>query len=348
MTSAMLNRRFIRCAHALSDRQLRSLLPRSLAASNSQTGGSTASYASIADKYQDRLKNRASAEGFRGGNAVEKLRQKYRARVKLQEAGRDAVAPDAAPSTAPATATASGSSAKNDAATQTDTIDNQRVSGAANATPTAPTSDASATATGAKKKSPIKTLDSYIDVEKFRLHEPAEMAMLWRARFAESTTSICAVIPAAVYATLYATARRCPMFVLPLFRNAGEAAEMHFLQWQFPERDTAHLVVSSLIEYKTHGEYARPHTVVTHHAELAQEKGLVFMRADLTDPRAPEPIQASWLMSLLQRFYCPDERDPTAAGRKAMVEAFNRGDAAGFDVDRLIEEAKAVPGAGDI
>ena len=344
----MLGRQFSRRAHALSDRQLKSLLqsPRHVIGTPSHltasaVAGRPASYASIADKYQEKLKQRAKVEGFKGGNAIDQLRQKYKLRVKEQEKERDAAAQREVKTSS--------------TGTQTDTIDNVKVAGAAEAGATTSTATSTTAAPPTPppspkpgKKSPIKTLDSFIDVDKFRLHDPSEMAMLWRARFADSATSICAVIPASVYATLYKTARRYPMFVLPLFRNAGEAAEMHFLQWQFPAEDTAHLVITSLIEYKTHGEYARPHTIVTHHAELANEKGLVFMRGDLTDSRALEPIQASWMMSLLQRFYCPDERDPTAEGRKRMVEAFNSGNGDVFSVDRLIEEAKAVPGAADV
>lgn len=94
------------------------------------------------------------------------------------------------------------------------------------------------------------------------------------------------------------------------------------------------------------GEYSRPHTIIAHHAELAEDKGLVFMRGDLTDSRALDPLQATWMLTLLQRFYCPLESDPTAARRTKILRDFNKG--IDLDVDALIEEAKAVPGAGEV
>lgn len=281
------------------------------------------SYASITEKYQAKLKQRAAAyvafknkdspnpcndkgsEGIKGSNAIEQLRAKYKQRVKEQAAS----APIPIQST--------------------------------NETTTAPKLDIKKV----PKKSPIKSLDSYIDVEKLRLHDAKEIALLWRARFADSETSICAVIPKETYASIYKSAREYPMFVLPLLRP-DQGVEMHFLQWMFPNATTSHLMITSLLEYKMKGEYSRPHTIIEHHTELADEKGLVFMKGDLTDSRALEPLQATWMITLLQRFYCPLESDPTAERRKKILHDFNKG--IDLDVDALIAEAKAVPGAGEL
>lgn len=134
------------------------------------------------------------------------------------------------------------------------------------------------------------------------------------------------------------------MFVLPLFRP-GQGVEMHFLQWTFPSSQVSHLMITSLLEYKTKGEYSRPHTVLAHFSEL-KDAGLVFMRGDLTDSRALDPIQATWMITLLQRFYCPLASDPTSERRIKMLREFNAG--VECDVDGLIAEAKAVPGAGEV
>lgn len=299
-----------------------------------QRSSHTRSYASIADKYHDRLKQRAAAyvasktrhggpgtgsknndngrEGLRGGKAIEQLRARYAERVKHQTL----ISPNRPPGIAGDDSSTDPPSKKT-----TTTIPKVPASG------------------------PVKSLASYIDVEKLRLHDAKEIGLLWRARFAESEDTVCAIIPQPVYADMYRTARQNPMFVLPLFRP-GQGVEMHFLQWTFPGPVTAHLMVTSLLEYKTRGEYARPHTVFAHHAELAVERGVVLMKGDLSDPRALAPLQATWMVTLLQRFYCPSPADPTAERRAKILGDFNRG--IDLDVDALIAEAKAVPGAGEV
>ncbi|CCG80840.1 Putative uncharacterized protein [Taphrina deformans PYCC 5710] len=278
------------------------------------------SYASIAEKYQEKLKQRAAAyvafkngaakssnkdsEGLRGGNAIEQLRARYAQRVKSQSS---IVSPQAAPS----------------GTTKTPKLEIPKV----------------------PAKSPVKSLSSYIDVDKLLLHEAKEIELLWRARFADSEGSICAVIPQGTYTQMYRTARQNPMFVLPLFRP-GQGVEMHFLQWMFPNESTSHLMITSLLEYKMKGEYSRPHTIIAHHTELAAEKGLVLMKGDLTDSRSLEPLQATWMITLLQRFYCPSASDSTSARRSKILSDFNKG--IDLNVDALIEEAKAVPGAGEV
>ena len=270
-------------------------------------------YASITDKYQSKLRERAQAylnskgrtdkrEGIAGPKAIEDLRAKYQARVKSQVR-----------ITTPAASTAQ--------TTNTEPIEKTSV-----------------------KKQGQKGLDSYIDTEKLVLHSQQEQTLLWRARFANQSDVICAVINADLYSSLIATAKRNPMFVLPLFRGQ-EGMEMQFIQWSF-QPDVAHLMMTSLLEYKMKGEYSRPHTVIAHHSELAERSGLVFMRGDLSDSRALEPLQASWMITLLQRFYCPLESDPTSARRTKILRDFNQG--VDLDMDALIEEAKAVPGAGEV
>lgn len=283
------------------------------------TPNSGRQYASIAEKYQDKLKQRAAAyvahknashirrndkgsEGMKGSNAIEQLRAKYKARVKQQ------VTID---------------QPKTEATTSMPKIEIPKV----------------------PKTSPIKSLASYVDVDKLRLHDAKEVALLWRARFADTDSSVCAVIPRETYAAMYRNARKNPMFVLPLFRPE-QGVEMHFLQWTFPNDTTSHLMITSLLEYKMKGEYSRPHTIIAHHTELAEEKGVVFMKGDLTDSRALDPLQATWMITLLQRFYCPMSSDPTAQRREKILSDFNKG--IDLNVDALMEEAKAVPGAGEV
>ncbi|KAI5306578.1 hypothetical protein KEM56_000200, partial [Ascosphaera pollenicola] len=76
-------------------------------------------------------------------------------------------------------------------------------------------------------------------------------------------------------------------------------AEIHFLQWAFlppagnPDQEqmtntkrtlnnhTSTVLFTHLAQYKLHGPYAEPHTVLTHHLNLADEKGLVLMNGTI-------------------------------------------------------------------
>ena len=40
---------------------------------------------------------------------------------------------------------------------------------------------------------------------------------------------------------------------------------------------------TSLLEYKTHGEAAKPHFVVTHYKELSDSKGIILMLGEMGD-----------------------------------------------------------------
>ena len=109
---------------------------------------------------------------------------------------------------------------------------------------------------------------------------------------------------------MVAVARRYPMFVLPLPRGDGGGAEgerggvveLHLLQWTFPTADSSTVLFTSLEEYKLQGEFAVPHTVFTHHCELAgregeggdKDKGLVLAQGHVMPDRGLSVAQAQW------------------------------------------------------
>src|SRR5260370_901349 len=62
----------------------------------------------------------------------------------------------------------------------------------------------------------IKTLSSYLDLEKTRELPHKELEAIWRLRHVNDPQSLCAVIPLDVYKTIEATAKKHPHFVLPL------------------------------------------------------------------------------------------------------------------------------------
>lgn len=135
---------------------------------------------------------------------------------------------------------------------------------------------------------------------------------------------------------------------------ASTGADIHFLQWAFhppassPEAKqqsspthnvhTSTVIFTHLAAYKNHGSYAQPHTTLTHHLDLADEKGLVLMHGQVMPDSGVTAPEATWLANCVQRFY---DFGGQATGRKGeLVEMFTRGDTEGFKVEALLEEAE--------
>lgn len=216
----------------------------------------------------------------------------------------------------------------------------------------------------------VKTLSSYLDLDKTAALPPQEIESLWRLRFAHRPESLGATIPASTFRDIAATGRRHPQFVLPgLPRKAGEdgdedaqptmpgatpvaeGAPIHFLQWTFPSPDTVVVLFTHLAEYKLRGEFAQPHTTLTHHTELAESKGLVLCQGSVLEGRGVSVDEAKWLLMCMQKFYNTkpvdelggqgdrDVGQELARRRRRLMEQFSRGDA-GFQVETLLEEAE--------
>ena len=237
-----------------------------------------------------------------------------------------------------------------------------------------PPPDADPTVKAARQVSgsstPIKPLSTYLDVEKIRELPAKEIEALWRLRFANDGTSVTAAIPLDTYKRIANAARHNPQFVLPLPRQQTDdvgpeavdadgnpldsGADIHFLQWAFhppaeesakPEGETANTHTSTVIfthlgAFKMHGSYAQPHTTVTHHLDLADDKGLVLMHGQVVPDRGVSTTEATWLVSCVQRFY---DFEGQASGRKSeLVKMFTRGDVENFKVEELLEESERI------
>ena len=191
----------------------------------------------------------------------------------------------------------------------------------------------------------IKTLASFIDVDKAATLAPTEIETVWRLRHMRDPQSLCAVMPTETYRRIAGAARRHPQFVLPLPRE-GQGAEMHFLQWTFPSPTTATVLLTHLAEYKTRGEFAQPHTTVTHHLDLAERSGLVMLEGRVMERRGLGVEEGRFLLMCLQKFYGCEALGEAAREsrerRRRLMEQFNRGDE-GFRVEELLEEVDKVP-----
>lgn len=194
-------------------------------------------------------------------------------------------------------------------------------------------------------KDGIKTLSSFIDVEKTAELPQKEIEGLWRLRHIKDPQSLCAVMQTDTFKRIADTARKHPQFILPLPLEE-QGAEIHFMQWTFPSPTTATVLFTHLAEFKLRGEYAQPHTTITHHLDLADQKGLVLMEGRTMENRGVTVDEAKFLLMCLQKFYgfepLTDAAKQNAEKRKKLLEQFSGGDEA-FKVEELLEEAEKVP-----
>ena len=196
-----------------------------------------------------------------------------------------------------------------------------------------------------KSQDGIKTLSSFIDVDKTAELPQKEIETIWRLRHVQDPQSLCAVMKTDTFRRIVDTARKHPQFILPLPRE-GQGAEIHFLQWTFPSETTATVLFTHLAEFKLRGEFAQPHTTVTHHLDLADRNGLVMMEGRVMESRGVSVEEGKWLLMCLQKFYGFEAHDSIArdnAGkRRKLMEQFSGGDET-FKVEELLEEAEKVP-----
>lgn len=216
--------------------------------------------------------------------------------------------------------------------------------------PSQQTANAASAPPSASGKASVQSLDEIVDVEKIRELPEKELTAVWRLRHANSPQKLCAVIPTSSYKAMEEMARKSPQFVLPV-PHESQGAEIHFLQWTFDAAsNTSTVLFTQLAEFKTRGEFAQPHTTVTHHLDLAEDKGLVLMQGQTMEDRGVQPEHAKWLVMCLQRFYGAWEsteaeldgsRKERADERKKLVEWFGSGDSR-FSVEKLLEEAERI------
>ncbi|OTA92134.1 hypothetical protein M434DRAFT_22063 [Hypoxylon sp. CO27-5] len=282
----------------------------------------------VTEKYREKLDRKAREEGLRD---IGELKEAYKDRIQELKKKDSASVPglDALLADEPAPTPQPQSQAQ----TTSD--------GLTHPPPPPPHPQATSTPAG-KPTATIKPLSSILDLPKARALPEKELSAIWRLRHASSPNSLCAVIPASTYTSLEATARRHPSFVLPVPRGEGVGAEIHFLQWVFDkESQTATVLFTQLAEYKARGEWALPHTSVTHYFDggLAERPGVVLMAGSVVEGRGASVQDARWLVMLLQRFYGGEGTGGGDEGKRRLLEEFGRGDGR-FSVERLLEESE--------
>lgn len=109
--------------------------------------------------------------------------------------------------------------------------------------------------------------------------------------------------------------------------------EFFFLQFQSHQ-----CYITSLLEYKTKGEKARPFLTITHFPELADTKGIVLMRGEVNDnpKKMISAANAQFLAFAVQQFYSTN--NPKTA---KLVEIFNKSPEE-FNYQDLIKEMEDI------
>ncbi|KAL2199223.1 ATP11 protein-domain-containing protein [Corynascus similis CBS 632.67] len=335
-------------------RHLISCQPRTLRASNQRRWAqvhdvrflaTTQQPRNILEKYREKLDRKAREEGHAN---IDSLKAAYADKIKNLRKETDAVtAPlrGATPSTQaspspppppPPSAAAASSSPTSAAASPTIAQPKQEQQKQQSSSPTG-----------------LKPLSDILDLTKASTLPVAELTAIWRLHHAARPNSLCAVVPAVTFATMEALARQNPQFVLPV-PHPEQGAEMHFLQWTWdPPTRSATVLFTQLAEYKARGEFAAPHTTVTHYKDLMDRgseggdggDGVVLMQGTVLEDRGVKADDARWLVMCLQRFYGGwdgvggEMGKERAEERRRLLEWFGRGDSR-FSVEKLMEEAE--------
>ncbi|KAF2015923.1 ATP11-domain-containing protein [Aaosphaeria arxii CBS 175.79] len=289
----------------------------------------------ILAKYKEKLESKAKEAGLKD---VSELKDAYK--DKISDLRKQAAVPGA---TAPLTPPPSPSSTSSSPPSP---------SSASSPWPSPPPPPKPQSDSAAPAPPPgVKTLNSFLDIDKVSTLPEKEIQALWRLRHANNEQSIHFDLPASTFQTLLTTAKKHPSFVLPLPRQVptddaaaadqgatSQAAELHYLQFTHPHKDTTTLLFTSLAEFKLRGEFASPHTTITFHSELANSHQLVLGQGLVVEGRGVTVDEARWLIMCMQKFYVVNEE---GRNRGELLDMFTRGDG-GFKVERLLEEAEKI------
>ena len=278
----------------------------------------------VLEKYREKLDRKAREEGH---GDIEALKSAYADKIKSLRKQADVVGvppvngvpPPPPPPTSPTSTSTSAPTSK--------------------AKPASTAAAAAAAAGGVESKSGTAPLSAILDLSKTRMLPEKELAAIWKYHHATKPNTLCAVIPAATFERIESAAQKFPSFVLPV-PHPDQGAEIHFLQWTWDAATRSSTVLfTQLAEYKARGEFAQPHTTVTHYTELKGEKGVVLMQGQVVEDRGVKMDEARWLVMCLQKFYGGWEGEVGGEGRRELLEWFGRGDSR-FNVEKLLEEAE--------
>lgn len=190
------------------------------------------------------------------------------------------------------------------------------------------------------KAAPYKTLGLFVDVDKLAELPRKELELIWKARFASVDRTMSAMLEGTQFSRIYATAFKNPSFILPVPKGP-DGHEMHFIQWSFVGPNTTYCLFTTVAEYKLHKEYAKPHTTLMFHQELAELNDAVLMNGLVEQESSLSMEEAHLLVLNVQRFYSGLKDSSTSKLRAHLLHQFTKGDA-DFDMKKLVEASTNV------
>jgi len=212
----------------------------------------------------------------------------------------------------------------------------ERLKATAAATASQPTQSTTAKRTpsqiAAEAKNPYDSsapsLDKIVKLDLLEKENTDTIQKIWTEYHADKDC-ITAIIPAPTYGTLYQNSLKYPMFIVPVPRDEG--VEFFLLQFNYHQ-----VMFTSLLEFKTKGEEARPYLTITHFPELIQSKDIVLMKGEITDTKLLSTANAHYLAFALQQFYVTGDES-----KRKLLETFHTKPHE-FDYNQVIKEMENV------
>ncbi|GAA6032466.1 hypothetical protein JCM8097_004774 [Rhodosporidiobolus ruineniae] len=218
--------------------------------------------------------------------------------------------------------------------------------------PSAEPAKADAAPVGKQGESAIKPLHDIMDLSKVSELSTSALSQLWTA-YHQSKGFLSAAIPSETYLRMINSARKYPIFVLPLTRTAelegGEsesATEMHLLEWAvLPQPTTvtepvpppSTVLFTPLAEYKSRQSWAQPYLILTHYTDLSASHGLVLMRGEISSNVSLNATDAQVLAVRMQLYYNDQNKGTEIEqARRELLRSFHETPDQ-FNVDALIE-----------
>ena len=159
-----------------------------------------------------------------------------------------------------------------------------------------------------------RTLDEVVKIDLLQEETPDRVRDIWDEYHLTKEDVVGQAWTADEYSAFTNTARDAPMFVFPIQRSDGQFVMLSQVQEK-------HCLLTFLDEYKLDPLGAAPWMSVTFYDDLAEDKGLVLVRGDVSVPKLTRP-EGLHLIQLLKTFYLEQTE---------MVDCFNNRPAE-FDV----------------
>ncbi|TPX36592.1 hypothetical protein SmJEL517_g01295 [Synchytrium microbalum] len=162
-----------------------------------------------------------------------------------------------------------------------------------------------------RKDSSIKPLSDILQMDLIQHLDAEALTKIWNEHHSNLTKDVISgVMTKDFYERQQKRSSQYPTFVLPLPRKEG--FEFFYLQ-----HSGCQTYLTSLLEYKTRIEGARPSLVMTHYDDLADKMGIVVMRGEI-GVNTLTAIEARNLAYLIQLYYVSGDEK-----KLALVERFH-------------------------